>query len=273
MFRKTCTLEVIHMARIKTIAIVIASLIVAEAAVADGDSGETKKCRKWSSLTPAEKREAQSSIKKCEAKSVVFGGRCKKTSWSSMMSGHKCAREMPPDIENLPESSIVRQKYWKMFRIIPKPIRNWQDKEYKERRRYMDSDHWAKAKASLAAKVKNMHGKMDRDPAVSEEDVMRLAEEMVTYGRGLVRGSFPEMPTFLELAEMYGFTEVAKFLKKALDVDRYRHTGMEAHYGETDEFKDFEALAEILNPSEWKEYRQKWRELNQFYENNPKRRK
>jgi hypothetical protein len=261
------------MALIRTVAVVLASLVVAGSVVAACDDGNAKKCRKWSSLSPSEKKEVQSAIQRGEAKTVVFGGCCKKTTWSSMMSGHKCSREMPPDIENLAESSIVRQKYWKMFRIIPKPIRNWQDKKYKERRRYMDSEHWAKARAALAAKVKNMHGKMDREPAVSEEDVMRLADEMVTYGRGFVRGSFPEMPTFLELAEMYGFTEVAKFLKKALDVDRFRHTGMAVQYGETDEFRDFDALAGLLNPSEWKEYRQKWQQLNQLYENNPKRKK
>lgn len=196
---------------------------------------------------------------------------CRKTIVHSMMSEHKVAREMPPDIENMPENSIVRQKYWKMFRIIPKPIRNWQDKEYKERKRHMESVHWTKQKADLAIKLKNMHGKMDPEPAVSEEDVMRLAEEMVIYGRGLVCGAFPEMPTFKEMAEMYGFTEVAKFLDKALDIDRYRHTGMEIRYSETDEFRDFNTLAETLNPSDWKEYRKRWQELNLLYENNPKR--
>ena len=200
-----------------------------------------------------------------------IGGCCKKTTHSSMMSGHRVAREMPPDIENMPENSIARRKYWKMFRIIPKPIRNWQDKEYKERKRHMESVHWEKQKSDLAIKLKNMHGKMDTDPAVSEEDVMRLAEEMLIYGRGLVRGMFPDMPTFKEMAEMYGFTEVAKFLDKALDVDRYRHTGMEMRYGETDEFKDFDTLAKTLNPGEWSEYRKRWQELNLFYENNPKR--
>ena len=261
------------MAAVRTVAVVLASLVAAGSVAAAGDDGNAKKCRKWSSLSSDERKQVQSAIQSGEAKTITVGGGCKKTTWSSMMSGHKCSREMPIDIESLPESSIVRQKYWKMFRIIPKPIRNWQDKKYKERRRYMDSEHWAKAKASLAAKLKNMHGKMDREPAVSEEDVMRLAEEMVTYGRGLVFGSFPEMPTFLELAEMYGFTEVAKFLKKALDVDRYRHTGMAAQYGETDEFKDFDVLAGLMNPDEWKEYRRKWRQLNQLYENNPKQRK
>ena len=204
------------------------------------------------------------------ANGIRVGG-CRKVSWSSMMSGHRCAREIPPDIDNLPENSITRQKYWKMFRIIPKPIRNWQDKKYKERKRYLESEHWDKAKTALAAKLKNMHGKMDRDPAVTEEDVMNLAEEMVRYGRGLVRGSFPELPTFKELAEMYGFTEVAKFLDDALDVDRFRHTGMKAEYADTDEFKDFEKLAETLIPSEWKEYRKRWSELNALYKNNPKR--
>ena len=196
-------------------------------------------------------------------------GECKKV-WN-LWSGHMCSREVPPDIQNMPESSIVRRKYEKMFHIIPKPIRNWQDKKYKERKRYMESEHWTKAKATLTAKVKNMHGKMDRDPAVSEEDVMRLAEEMVVYGRGLVCGTFPEMPTFREIAQMYGFTEVEKFLKKALDIDRYRHTGMMATYAETDEFKDFDKLAELLNPGDWKEYRKRWRELNDLYKNNPKR--
>lgn len=202
---------------------------------------------------------------------VRIGGCCKKTTWSSMMSGHQCSREMPPDIQQLSENSIVKQKYWKMFRIIPKTIRNWQDKEYKERKRYLESEHWAKAKADLAMKLKNMHGKMDKDPAVTEEDVMRLAEEMVTYGRGLVKGSFPEMPTFKDFADLYGFTEVSKFLKKALDLDRFRHTGMQQVYADTCEFVDFDRLAKVLNQDEWMEYRQRWRELNSLYENNPKR--
>ena len=202
---------------------------------------------------------------------VRVGGGCKKTTWSSMMTGHQCSREMPPDIQQLPENSIVRQKYWKMFRIIPKPIRNWQDKEYKERKRYLESEHWAKAKSDLALKLKNMHGKMKKDPAVTEEDVMRLAEEMVTYGRGLVKGSFSEMPTFKDIADMYGFTEVSKFLKKALDLDRFRHTGMAQVYADSCEFADFDRLARALNQDEWEEYRRRWNELNSLYKNNPKR--
>lgn len=205
-----------------------------------------------------------------QSRSITASGKCckKPLNW---MSGHMCSREVPPDIMALPENSIVRKKYEKMFHIIPKPIRNWQDKEYKERRRFLESEHWAKAKAALAAKVKNMHGKMDRDPAVTEEDVMRLAEEMVVYGRGLSRGTFQEMPSFLELAKAYGFTEVYKFLDRALDMDRYRHTGMEKTYADTDEFRDFDKLASVMNPGEWRECRKRWRELNELYKNNPKR--
>ena len=213
-----------------------------------------------------------SSAAPCSRTRVVFcrggkGGACTTTTFST----HQRARELPPDILNLPESSLIRQKYDKIFNLVPKPIRNWQDKEYKERRRFLDSPQWTELRNGFAAKLKTMHGKLDRHPAVSEAEVMKLVDEMVVYGRGLVRGNFPQMPTFMEIAEAYGFTEVAKFLKKALDVDRYRHTGLAQKYPDTDEFTDFDKLAEALSPDDWKEYRLRWRQLNALYENNPKR--
>jgi len=207
----------------------------------------------------------------CRPRVVVCGGGRGGGCTTTTFSTHQRARELPPDILNLPESSISRQKYAKIFDIIPKTIRNWQDKDYKERRRFLDSPQWANTRNAFAAKLKTMHGKLDRNPAVSEAEVMKLVDEMVVYGRGLVKGNFPQMPTFMELADMYGFTEVAKFLKKALDVDRYRHTGMAQKYLETDEFKDFDKLAEVISPDDWKEFRMRWRQLNALYENNPKR--
>ena len=185
---------------------------------------------------------------------------------------HEKGRIVPPDISRLPAHSLVREKYEKMFEIIPKPVRNWLDKKYAERKKYLDSDAWKKnAKRNLAEKLRKMHGRLDKEPAVSEEEVIAFAEEMLTYGRGLAHGSFEELPTFYEMAQGYGFTEVAKFLKKALDVDRYEHRGMEEVYPETDsEFVAFDTLAQELNGSEWKEFRRRWTELNEKFEANLK---
>ena len=203
---------------------------------------------------------------------VVFSGGRGGGCTTTVVSIHQRSRELPPDIANMPASSLVRRKYEKMFfDIIPKTIRNWQDKDYKERSRYLVSPQWTQVRDAFAAKLKTMHNKLDRDPAVTEEEVLKLADEMVVYGRGLVKGNFPQMPTFREIAEAYGFTEVEKFLKKALDVDRFRHTGMAQKYLETDEFKDFDKLAGVLSPDDWAEYRNRWRQLNALYENNPKR--
>lgn len=181
---------------------------------------------------------------------------------------HNTSKYIPPDIAALPNTSLIKQKYDKMFHIIPDPIRNWADKKYEDRRRHKESKFWEAQKTSLKDKISRMHGKLDKDPAVTEEEVMKLAEEIITYGRGLATGAFQEMPTFEELAELYGFKNVAKFLKKALQFDRYKNRGMEEKYLETPEFVDFEVLALAINPDEWHEVRRRWTELNEKFEAN-----
>lgn len=184
------------------------------------------------------------------------------------LATHNAAKYIPPDIRALPDSSLIKQKYDKIFHIIPNPIRNWADKKYEDRRRFLESPHWQKAKSSLKDKISRMGGKLEKEPAVTEEEVMKLAEEIVTYGRGLVSGAWPQVPGFEELADAYGFKNVAKYLKKALQFDRYRHRGMEETYPETPEFADFETLALVINPDEWKEVRGKWKALNEKFEEN-----
>lgn len=181
---------------------------------------------------------------------------------------HNASKYIPPDIAALSDGSLIKQKYDKMFHIIPDPIRNWADKKYEDRRRFLESPHWEKAQASLKDKLSRMHGKLDKEPAVTEDEVMKLAEEIVRYGRGLVSGAFQDMPNFEELANAYGFKNVAKFLKRTLQFDRYRNRGMEEVYPETPEFADFEALALAINPDEWNEVRRKWKELNDKFEAN-----
>lgn len=183
---------------------------------------------------------------------------------------HNVSKYIPPDIAALPERSIIKQKYDKMFRIIPDPIRNWADKKYEDRRRFLEGPFWEKARASLVDKLSRMQGKLKKQPAVTEEEILKLAEETVRYGRGLVSGSFQEMPTFEEIAMVYKFNNVAKFLKKALDFDRYRSRGMEEVYPDDPEFNDFETLAKALNENEWTEVRRRWEELNKKFEENVK---
>lgn len=173
-------------------------------------------------------------------------------------------KNVPIDIRNLPDDSLVKRRYIKCFDIIGKSIKSWTRQKYDSRRKFLDGKLWQNERNKLVAAL-NRNTRLNRDVPVSKEEVLKMAEEMVVYGRGLTVGSCGETG-IREVAELYRFDKVDRFLKDAMEYDRYRRKGFPKAYPDNQaEFRDFEKLMNVLNPSAWKEFRTQLAELNETY--------
>ena len=101
------------------------------------------------------------------------------------------------------------------------------------------------------------------DPAVEPEDILKMCDEMVRFGRPLVFGDMRDV-SLSELASRYGFKEVEKF---ALEVEdgRTSKTGFSAGYPKANpEFWDYAVFAQKACPRRWAEFRSRLDELNKL---------
>ena len=176
--------------------------------------------------------------------------------------------QIPPDILALPDAALVKQKIKKIYDLMPKPILNRAVGSYFDRRRYYLSEQWKKDFKRLEHTIANTSIKRrlaKNDPVVTAAEMLRVAEELIIYGRPLDCGSFNPMPSFSDLAKYYGFWWVENFLREnnALDTKRNDANGMRQAWPEPDEprmeeFRDFDILAQKVNASEWSELRAEW---------------
>ena len=207
--------------------------------------------------------EAQS----CGTRTIRIGGCCRKT-WGPVLSTEDAPwKVVPYDIQMLSDDSLVKQRYVKCFDLIGKATKSWIRKDYAARRKFFDGKLWEGERKRLIAAL-NRNTRLSREPAVTKEEVLKMAEEMVVYGRGLTVGNSCGIG-IREVAELYRFDNVARFLKDATEYSRYRRKGFARSYpSEIQEFRDFETLVKVLNPVEWNEFRTKLSEMNQTYANN-----
>ena len=187
--------------------------------------------------------------------------------WNPIQSTENAPwKVVPYDIQTLSDDSLVKQRYIKCFDLIGKSIKSWTRQKYASRRQFLDGKLWQAERKKLVAAL-DRNKRLARDPAVTREDVLKMAEEMVIYGRALTVGNSCGMG-LREIADFYRFDNVGKFLKDAMGFQRYRRKGFAKEYpSELQEFKDFECLAKALNPVEWKEFRTKLAEMNLTYAN------
>lgn len=205
--------------------------------------------------------------KSCRTRTIRVGGCCRKA-WCPVASTEDAPwKKVPYDIQLLPDDSLVKQRYVKCFDLIGKSTKSWVRKDYAARRRFFDGKLWEGERKRLETSV-NRNTRLSREPAVTKQDVLKLAEEMVVYGRGLTVGN-PSGIGIKEVAELYRFDNVARFLKDATEYGRYRRKGFAKTYpSDNPEFRDFETLVKVLNPVEWGEFRAKLAEMNLTYANN-----
>ena len=195
-------------------------------------------------------------------------GCCCRKVWGPVASTEDAPwKNVPYDIQLLSDESLVKQRYVKCFDMIGKSTKSWVRKDYAARRAFFDGKLWAGERKRLEAAI-NRNTRLSRDPSVTKEDVLKLAEEMIIYGRGLTVGN-PSGIGIREVAELYRFDKVARFLKDATEYSRYRRKGFAKTYpSDIPEFRDFETLVKLLNPVEWGEFRAKLAEMNLTYANN-----
>ena len=187
--------------------------------------------------------------------------------WNPILSTENAPwKVVPYDIRMLSDDSLVRQRYIKCFDLIGKSIKSWTRQKYASRRQFLDGKLWQSERKKLVAAL-NRNTRLARNPSVTKEEVLRMAEEMVVYGRGLMVGNSCGMG-IKEVAELYRFDNVARFLKDATEYSRYHRKGFAKPYPtDNPEFRDFETLVKVLNPVEWKEFRTKLAEMNLTYAN------
>ena len=187
--------------------------------------------------------------------------------WNPIQSTENAPwKVVPYDIQMLSDDSLVKQRYIKCFDLIGKSIKSWTRQKYASRRQFLDGKLWQSERKKLMAAL-DRNTRLSRDPAVTKEDVLKMAEEMVVYGRALMVGNSCGMG-LREIADLYRFDNVGRFLKDAMEFQRYRRKGFAKEYpSELQEFKDFERLAKALNPVEWKEFRTRLAEMNLTYAN------
>ena len=203
----------------------------------------------------------------CCRKQIRVGGCCRKY-WNQVQSTENVPwKVVPHDIQMLSNDSLIKQRYVKCFDLIGKSIKSWTRQKYSSRRQFMEGKQWLTERKKLVAAL-DRNTRLARDPSVTKGEVLKMAEEMVIYGRALTVGN-PGGIGLKEIADLYRFDNVSKFLKDAMEFQRYRRKGFAKEYpSELQEFKDFERLAKALNPVEWGEFRTQLSEMNAVYQRN-----
>lgn len=206
--------------------------------------------------------------KKCGVQRMIKVGGCCQKYWNPIQSTENAPwKVVPYDIQMLSDDSLVKQRYIKCFNLIGKSIKSWTRQKYASRRQFLDGKLWQAERKKLMASL-DRNKRLSRDPSVTKEDVLKMAEEMVVYGRALTVGNSCGMG-LREIAGLYRFDTVDKFLKDAMEFQRYSRKGFAKEYpSELQEFKDFERLAKALNPVEWGEFRTRLSEMNAVYQRN-----
>lgn len=206
----------------------------------------------------------------CTAPRRIIGGCCQKW-WNPIQSTEDAPwKVVPYDIQMLSDDSLVKQRYVKCFDLIGKSTKSWIRKDYAARRVFLEGNLWEGERKKLEDAL-NRNTRLSREPAVTKEEVLKMAEEMVIYGRGLTVGNSCGIG-IREVADLYRFDNVSRFLKDATEYSRYRRKGFAKGYPSDDpEFRDFETLVKLMNPVEWGEFRAKLAEMNKAYEDNQAR--
>jgi hypothetical protein len=170
-------------------------------------------------------------------------------------------RPLPEDLETLPNRQRLRMS--KAYNLLPAQVLSVAGTDYVRRRGYLAGQSYADLKKKLTTRLTKNVRTLAADPAVEPEDILKMCDEVVRFGRPLVFGDMRDV-SLSELASRYGFKEVEKFV---LDVEdgRTSKTGFLAGYPKTNpEFRDYAVLAQKACPGRWGAFRSRLDELNKL---------
>ena len=159
------------------------------------------------------------------------------------------SRPIPDDLCTLPKRQTVR--IGKIYDLLPAQVLSYAQRTYSQRVTYLTSGRYQVVKQKLAEQLKKNIRKLEADPRVGMDDVLKMCDEVLRFGRPLVFGDMRHV-SLVELARQYNFPAVEKFLEKVED-DNYLLCGTVLEYNDTSsEFRDFESMARMACIERWK---------------------
>lgn len=209
----------------------------------------------------------------CSSASAASG--CKTRSSSAKRGG--CCRKFwivhprpefnpPEDIATLPERE--QQKFVKMFRLVPDPVKVKSTQNYTGRMAFMHSPQYVAITNKLAAKLARSAKMLAAEPSVAAEEVMKMCNDTIIYGRSLIMGSVGSV-SLAGLAEKYRFKNAGRTVERLDDTRNFRHGLMEGYPHGEPECRDFETLARTVNPSQWQTFLDRVKVLCDKYGKSP----
>ena len=154
----------------------------------------------------------------------------------------------PDDIATLPD--IEQQRFVKIFRLVPETVKVKSTQNYRERIIFMRSQQYVSITNKLAIKLARSGRMLAQDPAISPDDVLKMCNDTIVYGRSLVMGNM-DNGTFAELAQKYGFKNAGKVVEKIEDKRNFNRKDIGVYPMDDPECRDFACLAKTVNPSRW----------------------
>ena len=159
----------------------------------------------------------------------------------------------PDDIATLPD--LEQRKFVKAFEYISKEVKETSAQDYQSRMAFKNRKSYADLRGKLSAKLARDR-KLAADPAITAEYVLKMCDEMITYGRSLVMGRI-DACTLVDLARRYGFKDAAKIIDDLEDSRNFRHGLEEGFPHDKPECRDFETLAKRVNSAQWAAFLQR----------------
>jgi len=163
----------------------------------------------------------------------------------------RTSRALPEDFSSLPNR--MRVKMGKMYDLLPVQVLAMSARSYRQRAAYVTSAQYAKVRGTLEGKLSKAVGKISSDPAVTVAEVVKLADEMVRFGRPLVAGDLRAV-SLQQLASRHGYDNVEKFVRIVED-SQYARSGKSMVWPSAQpEFRDFALLASALYKDRWLDF-------------------
>ena len=164
------------------------------------------------------------------------------------MYDEQTSRPLPADFVSLPNRQ--RLKFGKMYDLLPVQVIAISGRDYRQRADYAASAQYAKVKDALVGKLSKDARKLSADPAVTVEEILKLADDIVRFGRPLVAGDMRNV-SLQTLASRHGYVNVEKFVRTVED-SQYVRSGKQMEWpGKLPEFRDFEHLAKTVYKDRW----------------------
>ena len=169
------------------------------------------------------------------------------------------SRSLPQDLENLPNRERLRLS--KMYEMLPPQALSYAQKDHPQRIAYLVSSSYATTRQKLLDRLAKDSRRLAADPAVTPDEIAKLSDETIRYGRPLAFGDMRHV-SLTELARQYGYKNVEKFVDEIED-EKNSRKGIKTTYPIKDaEFADFAVFARKACPDKLKDFADRISRLN-----------